>query len=127
MDMKHAEELLSVLTDEYRAKLPIVTHLPARPRGTVRKWFEAHDGDTVWTLQAQVAPQGVLSNVWLPGPRTVDASHATFVLLDGSKRDYSGFRVVAADDEVLIAETKWGVSTQFAIYILDTRTTPVLG
>lgn len=126
MDLKHAQTLLSMLSVEARAKMPIELHIPTRPRGTVKKWFEGHDGKTVWTLQAHLVGE-VVANVWTPGPRTVDASHSTFVLLGGSKREYAGFRVLAADEAVLVAETDWGMGTQFAIYILDTRNTPVLG
>jgi hypothetical protein len=61
------------------------------PVGTLRDWMRAHDGAQVLTLQVGTDGRGA----WAPGPRTVDASRASFVMLDGSRRDYAGCRVIA--------------------------------
>jgi len=81
-------------------------NLPAA--GTVRAWMNAHNGDTVRTLQATVHTSGDVYSVWTPGPRTVTATRAGSVQLDGSTRDYAGLRVAAATPDTLIAVTTWG-------------------
>ena len=83
-----------------------VLNLPAT--GTARAWMQAHNGDSVRTLQATVHASGDVYSVWTPGARTVDASRAGSVQLDGSARDYSGLRVVSATPDTLIAVTTWG-------------------
>lgn len=83
-----------------------VLYLPAT--GTARAWMQAHDKALVSTLQARVHVSGDVSGVWTPGPRTVDASRASSVSLDGSSRDYRGMRVVAAGPDVLVAVAPWG-------------------
>lgn len=64
--------------------------------GTVKSWASAHHGSQIATLQ--VTDTG---SAWVPRVRTLDASRATFVTLDGSRRDYAGTRVVAATPEVI--------------------------
>lgn len=90
--------------------------LPETASGTARKWFEARHGKEVALVQFSVQEGGMPTNVWVPGARTVDASRATFVEFDGSKRDYRGLRVEAASDSVLVASTEWGDGRQVCIY-----------
>lgn len=75
----------------------MLSDLPTRPRGTMAAWFKARNGGAVDTLQVKRS-----GAPWLPGPRKVDASRASFVLLDGSRRDYAGTRVLGADDTTLV-------------------------
>ena len=60
---------------------------------------------------------GEVRSVWQPGARTVDASRAGGVQLDGSRRDYAGCRVVSASDDVLIVATTWGEDRQVMVYV----------
>lgn len=68
------------------------------PAGTMRVWMTAHDGDTVETLQVHTDQL----SVWAPGPRTVDASAATYVEFDGSRRDYAGMHVLGSSPTALV-------------------------
>jgi hypothetical protein len=77
------------------AALAIVNAAPTLPRGTMRSWFTAHNGQAVSTIQ--LSP----FSLWAPRGRIIDASHATFILLDGSRRYYEGCRVVGANDDML--------------------------
>lgn len=95
--------------------------MEGRAGGTMRAWMEAHDGQDVHTLQATVTNErthvGEVRSVWQPGARTVDASRAGGVQLDGSRRDYAGCRVVSASDDVLIVATTWGEDRQVMVYV----------
>ena len=75
--------------------------IAAGPRGTMRAWFAAHDGDDVHTLQGGPRP-------WMPGLRVVDASRATYMTMNGSRRYYAGCRVVGATDDALIVTDSGG-------------------
>ena len=90
---------------QWDSALRDVLYLPAK--GTARAWMQAHDAAPVSTLQARVHTSGDVSGVWVPGPRTVDASRASSVSLGGSTRDYRGMRVVAAGPDVLVAVAQW--------------------
>lgn len=81
-----------------------------QPAGTMRAWFEAHDGAKVTTIQSRA------NGTWAPTGRTVDASRATYVQLDGSRRDYRGCAVAHADDRVLIVTTD-DDTTEIAYYV----------
>lgn len=71
----------------------------------MRKWFEAHDGQTVFTAQMdRTRPDAPL---WYPGPREVDASKATYVTMNGSRRDYKGMKVVEATETTLVVRDDW--------------------
>jgi hypothetical protein len=71
--------------------------IPAnREKGTMRDWFRAHHTNLVETLQLG------RFGVWRPGVRRVDASRASFVCMDDSRRDYAGLRVVRLSDEALL-------------------------
>lgn len=92
--------------------------LTSQPAGTMRAWFQRHDGRTVDTLQATVGNDGRISNVWTPSGRLIDASRASSVSLNGSTRDYAGCRVIAASDSALIVATHYGDATQLCAYFL---------
>lgn len=77
----------------------------APARGSMRAWMEAHNGATVTTVQVH-RDNG---QAWSPTGRTVDASRAGSVRLDGSTRDYRGMRVLHATDDVLIVSDSWHV------------------
>ena len=82
--------------------------LPTERRGTVRAWMAERHGRRVDLLQVTAHADGRLTSGWAPGPRTVDASAAGRVELDGSRRDYAGCRVVAVDAARLVAVAPWG-------------------
>lgn len=79
--------------------------LTAGPHGTARKWLQAHHGARVDTLQASHDERGALKSAWYPGARTVDASRATFVAFDGSRRDYAGVVVLGSTADALVVAT----------------------
>ncbi len=81
-----------------------------RPAGRMRDWMTLNHGRKVTTIQ--VGPGGT----WAPTGRTIDAkTRATMVRLDGSTREYAGFRVIHAYPRVLIVES---VDTAVA-YVLE--------
>ena len=59
----------------------------AGPRKSLRAYMMGHD--VVDTLQVSFKG-GKAVSAFVPGCREVDASVATYVLLDGSRRDYAG-------------------------------------
>lgn len=62
----------------------------------MREWLTSHDGMRVHTIQGNVR------SVWAPMDRTVDASRATYVRLEGSRRDYAGMSVKHHTESVLV-------------------------
>lgn len=94
---KAIERLTTAASGEHN---DLLARIPAnRAKGTMRDWFRAHHTNLVETLQL-----GRLG-VWRPGERRVDASRASFVRMDDSRRDYAGLRVVRlSDDALLVAD-----------------------
>jgi hypothetical protein len=89
----------------------------AGARGTMRAWMEAHTGQDVRTLQANVHTSGDVYSVWTPGGRTVSAVRPGSVRLGESTRDYAGCRVLAATDATLIIATdRVNDAQQVAVY-----------
>ena len=87
------------------------------PRGTMRAWFERHNGQTVDTLQATITDNGDVRDAWAPNGRKISATRAGRVALDESVRDYAGCRVVHVSETALIIATNWGDSArQIAAY-----------
>ena len=74
-----------------------VRETPTTRGGTMRAWMQAHHGERVDTLQASHSN----GRLWAPLGRTVDASRATRVELNGSSRHYAGCRVIASSATVL--------------------------
>lgn len=63
---------------------------------SLKSWMQANEGaNGVTTLQATFSGDEVVK-LWGPGIRAVDASHATYVLLNGSRRDYAGMKCIKA-------------------------------
>lgn len=109
-----AKDLVSNhVREEHRSKWE---NLPESKQGSAKKWFAKHDGKQVDLIQVSVDAEGNLSQGWAPGPREVDASMASKVLLGGSSRDYKGMVVEAANDDMLIASAPWGESRQMMLY-----------
>jgi hypothetical protein len=96
----HAERLARILAES-----------TGTPMASLKGWMRMHHGEQVCTLQVNLdgtAP-------WCPGPRTVDAySRASYLLLDGSRRDYAGTRVVSASAHGVIVVT----DSQAVAYVL---------
>ena len=59
----------------------------------LNRWLQGHA--VVETFQLTVDDDGTPCKLWAPGPRTVDASHATFASFDGSRRSYAGLQHIA--------------------------------
>lgn len=77
-------------------------HAPAS--GTMRAWMQAHDGESVHTVQVT----NHNGQVWAPLSRTVDAhTRAGSVILGDSNRDYAGMRVLSAAPHLLIVADDW--------------------
>ena len=66
----------------------------------MKAWMKDHHGKRVHTQQRDK----LTGRVWTPGPRTVDASRATYVTLGGSRRDYRGMKVVEKTADRLTVE-----------------------
>ena len=80
----------------------VLTVLPTgKGVGTLKAWMQAHDGQRVSTYQVKAN-----GSTWGPGPRTVDASRAGSVSLDGSVRDYAGMLVMVSDSDTMVAYDK---------------------
>lgn len=56
----------------------------------MKAWMQHHHGKRVHTQQRDERT----GRVWEPGPRAVDATRATYVTLNGSRRDYRGMKVI---------------------------------
>ena len=69
----------------------------------MKAWMESHHGERVYTHQRDKRT----GTIWEPGPRTVDATRATYVTLDGSRRDYAGMKVIEKTTGQLIVADDW--------------------
>lgn len=70
---------------------------------TMREWFQENHLKKVHTIQCEGG------RYWKPLFRVVDATRATYVTLDGSRRDYAGWRVeVATSRTLLVSNRKTG-------------------
>lgn len=69
----------------------------------MKEWMKAHHGKAVHTCQRDKRT----GLTWTPGPRTVDASRATYVTLNGSRRDYAGMKVLEKTATRLTVADDW--------------------
>ena len=69
----------------------------------MKAWFQDHHGKRVHTQQRDKHT----GRVWEPGPRAVDATRATYVTLNGSRRDYRGMKVVEKRPDSLTVADNW--------------------
>lgn len=92
------DEFVMAILREARAALD------SSPKGTMRAWMAAHDGELVTTVQVDRKA----GTRWAPTGRTVEA-RPSFVLLSGSRRDYKGMRVLHATENALIVADDWHV------------------
>ena len=76
---------------------------------TLKKWMAERNGQTVSTLQTDKRTGGT----WQPGARMVDATRATYVTLDGSRRDYAGMRVLNCTEHAITVADDWHVITYY--------------
>lgn len=81
----------------------ILAALEAGPSGTMRAWMEARNGRSVTTVQIDRNTGGA----WAPTGRTISATRAGSVQLDGSTRDYAGMRVQHVTADCLIVQDDW--------------------
>lgn len=120
--LQAAQALVDKVREEHRADWDLTGITPRNGKtGSVKAWMQAHDGKNIDTLQVNVSPQGVLTNAWNPGPRTLrstqQATRFWFEVGDEhSSREYAGMRLEAVSDTMLVASTLWGNTTQVMIY-----------
>lgn len=69
----------------------------------MKAWMQSCHGKRVHTQQRDKHN----GRVWTPGPRAVDATRATYVTLNGSRRDYRGMKVIEKTAEQLTVEDGW--------------------
>jgi len=69
----------------------------------MKRWMTEHNGQTVTTDQHDKRS----GSTWSPGARTINTERSTYVLLDESRRDYAGMRVVSSDADSLTVEDDW--------------------
>lgn len=71
---------------------------------TFKRWMQEHHGATVETVQLDTKR----GTTWEPGPRVIDAeTRASYVLLDGSRRDYAGMKVERSTDDSIVVSDDW--------------------
>ena len=87
---------------QHAARL-ILTALDAPAKGTMRAWMERNNGCKVTTVQVNRND----GTAWAPTGRTIHATRAGSVQLDGSTRDYAGMKVRHATPECLIVSDNW--------------------
>lgn len=79
-----------------------------------KAWVTAHEGARVDTLQASFPDDtGEIYMPWAPANRMVEA-RSTFALFNGSRRDYKGVKVLASDENTIVAtdgEQVWAHTT----------------
>lgn len=120
--LEAAAALVEKVREEHRPNWDLSALTPRNGKtGSVKAWMQAHDGENIDTLQVNVSPQGVLTNGWNPGPRTLrstmQATRFWFEVGDEhSTREYAGMRLEAVSDTMLVASTQWGTGTQVMIY-----------
>lgn len=73
-----------------------VRHPSGKANFTSREWFEMHTGKRVDTAQLQH-----VGGFWGPLARLVNTDRKTYVLLEGSRRDYSDMKAIYADRDTL--------------------------
>ena len=101
------------------------TYAP-RTAGTLKEWMQAHNAETVHTLQVTVdcgvTDQLRPGSLWVPGRRRIDAARATRVVLDGSTREYAGVTTTVATSRTYIGFAKWGTdAVQMLVYVTEDR------
>lgn len=97
----------SVDVDRIAARIgaTITSARETKPSGTMRSWFESHNGQKVTTVQVGIER----GNIWAPMHRTIDTSRAGSVRFNDSIRDYKGMRVLHSTPECLIVTNNWHV------------------
>lgn len=110
------------MIDNYGKLVGILNHEVDRERFTApdgvkhrsyKGWVTAHDGARVDTLQASFPVHGEIYLPWAPANRVIEA-RSTFALFSGSRRDYRGVKVLASDDNTIVAtdgEQVWAHTT----------------
>ena len=112
MDTTHINSILQALpAGHYRHDVlaALADYSPARVI-SLSTWM--HGARLVTTLQATFNGD-TLTRLWSPGLRAVDTSRASYVLLDGSRRDYAGMRCIKAT-----ATTWLGYDANMSTYVL---------
>ena len=112
------EALPGQKSEAYTYYVAMLDELPTSKSGTMKAWFQSHDGQVVETLQ--VKQNG--GALWAPGARTIDASLVVAVVLSGSSRYYSGFRVLASSHSTLLVES----DEEVIVYRVVTPASPTI-
>ena len=120
--LQAAQALVSKVREQYRPDWDLTGITPRNGKtGSVKAWMQAHDGENIDTLQANVNAEGVITSAWNPGPRTLRSTQQATqfgfeVGEEQSRREYAGMRLDAVSDTMLVASSQWGDGTQVMIY-----------
>ena len=120
--LQAASALVEKVREQYRHDWDLAGITPRNGKtGSVKAWMQAHDGQSIDTLQVNVSPEGMLTNGWNPGPRTLRSTQQATqfgfeVGEEQSRREYAGMRLEAVSDTMLVASAQWGDGTQVMIY-----------
>lgn len=96
----------------------ILDRIDNRSRGSLGTWAKQHHGTKLETLQVTLNPNGEITGAWQPGGRTLDATRATYAMLDGSREDYKGNTVIHADDQCIAFTYSWGDDTRVVFWYI---------
>jgi len=61
-------------------------------QGGFREWIKRHHGESIDLVQVKH------NNMWAPGPRLLDASRMGYFLLDDSRTNYPGYKLLHSTD-----------------------------
>lgn len=100
------------MLDNYGKLVGTLSHESDRERFTApdgmthrsyKAWVTQHNGLKVDTLQASFPDDtGEIHMPWAPANRVVEAC-GTYATFGGSRRDYRGVKVLASDDNTIVA------------------------
>lgn len=72
------------------------------PKVSLKRWIANHD--VLETLQVTYDEAGRPIRAWWPGPREVDTSAASYVLLNGSRTDYREVKCISSSRDAWVGQ-----------------------
>lgn len=103
MDKQTVRDTLHAITglkDCYRALM--LSALDSGGKSALKTWIANHD--VLNTLQVQFTADGRPRSAWWPGPREVDTSAASYVLLNGSRTDYREVKCISSSRDAWVGQ-----------------------
>lgn len=76
------------------------------PKVALKRWITSHD--VLETLQVTFTDDGRPRSLWWPGPREVDTSAASYVRLNGSRREYRGVTCLGSSRDAWVGQDDEG-------------------